>query len=153
MTYFWHCLEVSQVLTGKVVTDQNAKVAEVDNASKSDQYKEISENDLLASKKRGTLKEENGQPVEPRSPEIPRIRKTVPGSLSENGHIDVAAGCSAYHSNIQDERSSRTAGCSAYPMDDSHLVEQFFFSCIAERARGIVGQLTDISSRARQLLS
>ena len=28
-----------------------------------------------------------------------------------------------------------------------------FFSCIAERARGIVGQLSDISSRARQLLS
>ena len=29
----------------------------------------------------------------------------------------------------------------------------FFFSCIAERARGIVGQLSEISSRARQLLS
>ena len=32
-------------------------------------------------------------------------------------------------------------------------VAQLFFSCIAERARGIVGQLSDISSRARQLLS
>ena len=29
----------------------------------------------------------------------------------------------------------------------------FFFSCIAERARGIVGQLSEISNRARQLLS
>ena len=34
------------------------------------------------------------------------------------------------------------------------LVEEVvFFSCIAEPARGIVGQLSDISSRARQLLS
>ena len=32
-------------------------------------------------------------------------------------------------------------------------VTGIFFSCIAERARGIVGQLSDISSRARQLLS
>ena len=33
------------------------------------------------------------------------------------------------------------------------LAQVLFFPCIAERARGIVGQLSDISSRARQLLS
>ena len=114
----------TQFLSGSVVIDQTLKVAEVDNASKSDQYKEISENDLLSSKKRGTLEGENGQPVEPIPPEVPKIRKTVPGSLSENAQIEVAAGCSAYHSNVHDERSSRTAGCSAYPTKDSHLVEQ-----------------------------
>ena len=62
--------------------------------------------------------------TEPISPEVPKIRKTVPGSLSENAQSEVAAGCSAYHSNVHDERSSRTAGCSAYPMKDSHLVER-----------------------------
>ena len=114
----------TQFLSGSIVIDPTLKVAEVDNASKSDQYKEISENDLLSSKKRGTLEGENGQPVEPIPPEVPKIRKTVPGSLSENAQIELAAGCSAYHSNVHEERSSRTAGCSAYPTKDSHLVEQ-----------------------------
>ena len=41
--------------------------------------------------------------------------KTVPGSLSENAQVEVAAGCSAYHLSIQDESISRPAGCSAYP--------------------------------------
>jgi len=49
----------------------------------------------LSSKKRGALEEENGQPVEPISPEVPKIRKTVPGSLNEKPQIEVAAGCSA----------------------------------------------------------
>ena len=92
----------AQVLTGSGVIDQTVKVAEVDNASKSDLYKESSENDLLSSKKRGTLEGENGQLVEPISPEVPKIRKTVPGSLSENAQIEVAAGCSASHSNVHD---------------------------------------------------
>lgn len=74
-----------------------------------------------AIKKDSSLEEAKGQPVEPRSLEIPKIRKTVPGSLRENAQIEVAAGCSAYHLNRQDERSSRTAGCSAYHTDDSHL--------------------------------
>ena len=36
----------------------------------------------------------------------------------------MAAGCSAYHLSIQDESISRPAGCSAYPANASHPVEQ-----------------------------
>ena len=114
----------TQLLSGSVVIDQTLKVAEVYDASKSDQHKEIRENDLLTSKKRDTCEGENYQSEKPVPPELPKIRKTVSGFLSENAQIEVAAGCSAYHSNVQEERSSRTAGCSAYPTKDSHLVEQ-----------------------------
>ena len=38
----------------------------------------------------------------------------------------MAAGCSAYHSNVHEESTSRTAGCSAYPTKDSHRVEQSY---------------------------
>ena len=114
----------TQLLSGNVVIDQTSKVAEVYDASKSDQHKEISENDLLSSKKRDTREGENCQSEKPVPPEFPKIRKTVSGSLSENAQFEVAAGCSAYHSNVHEERSSRTAGCSAYPTKDSHLVEQ-----------------------------
>jgi len=48
----------TQLLNGRVVIDQTLKVAEVNNTSKGDQYKEIIEKDLLFSKKRGTLEEE-----------------------------------------------------------------------------------------------
>ena len=114
----------TQFPSGSVVIDQTSKVPEVDNASKSDQHKEIGENDLLSSKKRDTLEGENGQSEKPVPPEFPKIRKTVSGPLSDNAQIEVAAGCSAYHSNVHEESTSRTAGCSAYPTKDSHLVEQ-----------------------------
>ena len=115
---------VAQGLTGNVCSDKDAQVAEFENAATGDETKEKVENSLSLSKKRRTLEEEKGQPIEPRSPEIPKIRKTVPGSLSENAQVEVAAGCSAYHLSIQDESISRTAGCSAYPTNVTHPVEQ-----------------------------
>ena len=116
----------TQFPSGSVVIDQTSKVPKVDNASKSDQHREIGENDLLSSKKRDTLEGENGQSEKPVPPEFPKIRKTVSGPLSDHAQIEVAAGCSAYHSNVHEESTSRTAGCSAYPTKDSHLVEQSY---------------------------
>ena len=114
----------TQLPSGGVVIDQTSKDAKLDDAHKSDQHKENSENEPLSSKKRDTREEENCQSEKPVPSEFPKIRKTVPGSLSENAQVEVAAGCSAYHSNRQEERPSRTAGCSAYPTKDPHLVEQ-----------------------------
>ena len=114
----------TQLPSGDVVIDQTSKDAKFDDAHKSDQRKENSENEPLSSKKRDTREEENCQSEKPVPSEFPKIRKTVPGSLSENAQVEVAAGCSAYHSNGQEERPSRTAGCSAYPTKDPHLVEQ-----------------------------
>ena len=116
----------AQLLSGSVIIDQTLKVTEVYGASKSDQHKEISENDLLSSKKRDTCEGANCQSEKPVPPELPKIRKTVSGSLSENDALDWRwlLAVQAYHSNVQEERSSRTAGCSAYPAKDSHLVEQ-----------------------------
>ena len=115
---------VAQSLTGKVVSDKDAQVAEFENTANGDENKEKGENSFSLSKKRCTLEEEKGQPSEIRSCEIPKIRKTVPGFLSENAQFEVAAGCSAYHLSIQDESISRTAGCSAYPTNVTHPVEQ-----------------------------
>ena len=115
---------VAKGLTGNVLSYKDVPVAEFENATNGDETKEKVENSLSLSKKRCTLEEEKGQPIEPRTPEIPKIRKTVPGSLSENAHVEVAAGCSAYHLSIQDESISRTAGCSAYPTNVTHPIEQ-----------------------------
>ena len=114
----------TQLPSGGVVIDQTSKDSKLDDAPKSDQHKENSENEPLSSKKRDTREEENSESEKPVPSEFPKIRKTVPGSLSENAQVEVAAGCSAYHSNGQEERPSRTAGCSAYPTKDPHLVEQ-----------------------------
>ena len=57
------------------------------------------------------VKEKIANQRKPIPPEFPKIRKTVSGSLSENAQFEVAAGCSAYHSKVLEERSSRTAGC------------------------------------------
>ena len=56
-------------------------------------------------------------------PELPKSRKTASASLDVNLQSEEAAGCSAYHLHVQAERSSRTAGCSAYPTDPFDLVE------------------------------
>ena len=116
----------TQSPSGSVVIDQTSKAPEIDNASKSDQHREIGENDLVASKKRDTLEGENGQSEKPVPSEFPKIRKTVSGPLSDHAQVEVAAGCSAYHSNVHEESTSRTAGCSAYPTKDSHRVEQSY---------------------------
>ena len=55
--------------------------------------------------------------------ELPKSGKTASASLDVNLQSEVAAGCSAYHLHVQAERSSRTAGCSAYPTNPPDLVE------------------------------
>ena len=79
---------------------------------------------LSHSKKRCTTEEEKCQHLEPESHDISKVRKTAPGSFSEKTYIEVAAGCSAYHSSVQDESIIRTAGCSVYPANDFQPVEQ-----------------------------
>ena len=114
----------TQLISDSGIIDQTLKCTESHGALKSDQHQEISEDDLVSCKKRDAREEENCQSEAPLPPELPKIRKTAAVSLVVNPQFDVAAGCSAYHSNVQEERSSRTAGCSAYPTNFPDLVEK-----------------------------
>ena len=112
---------LSQAVTSVV---KSSKILKVIDATKSDHRHEISEDVLVPSKKREVREGENCHTDAPLPLELPKSRKTAPASLDVNLQSEVAAGCSAYHLHVQAERSSRTAGCSAYPTNPPDLVEK-----------------------------
>ena len=72
-------VKLNDGLTGNVLSCKDVPVAEFENATNGDETTEKVENSLSLSKKRCTLEEEKGQPIELRTPKIPKIRKTVRG--------------------------------------------------------------------------